>query len=1112
MGKNSNAQNIYTQPVNIGKNNSTTYIKGGFRYYVIALVIMFAMNSQKAQAWTVYIGGWGGSFLPPTGTDPYYLGPNAFQVCEDGGSLSIDSFFQIAVMEDALPSTDTSVTVTWSVVTAPLHGTLVATYSTSISFIAGTYDGEGWHVPPDFTYTPNPGYSGLDSFTEQVLVDGSTGYTTPLTIYVHVLFPSAGTITGASSVCAGSTITLTDAATGGAWSSSNTAATCFSGVITGVLAGVDTISYTATDYCGIATTAKIITVNTFPVTGTITGASVVCAGASITLTDVATGGAWSSSNSSATVLGGTVTSVTAGIDTIKYTVSNSCGTASAEKTVTVNPIPGITPSSNQTVCNGATTAAINFTGSVPGTVFSWTNTNTGIGLPSSGTGNIASFMATNPFTAPISSTITVSTAANGCTGTSNSFTITINPTPLLVSSSAPPAICSGTLFSYLPTSPTAGVIFSWYRALISGISNPAASGTGNINETLINSTTTPIPVTYAYALNASGCTNVQNVTVTVNPFAVLSSPLTTPAICSGTLFSYSPTSAIPGMVFSWNRPLISGLSNPAASGTGNISETLINLTSSPLTVTYVYTLTVNGCTNTQNVTVVVIPQPIVATITGSVNVCVGSSITLTDGISGGIWSASNSNATVGSTGSLSGVVTGITVGIDTIRYTTSNSCGSATATKPIAINPLPNAGTITGTTNVCVGSGITLTESATGGIWSASNGNATVGPTGSLSGLVTGAAAGMDTIRYAVTNTCGTIAATKIITVNPLPNAGTITGSVNVCVSAAITLADGITGGSWSASNSNATVGSTGPLSGLVTGVTAGADTISYSITNTCGTAMATKTITINPLPDAGTITGIVNVCVSSGITLTESVTGGAWSASNGHAMVGSTGSLSSVVTGVTAGVDTIIYSITNTCGMASAIRNITVNPLPNAGTISGSSSVCMDSAITLTDGIGGGVWSASNSASSVSGGLITGVSAGTDTINYAVTNICGTATTAKIITINPLPIAGAITGASSVCAGSVILLTESVTTGLWSSSNSLAAVFDGAVTGVSAGPSVINYSVTNLCGTVAATKSIIVSNPPLAGIITGPVTVCADSIIILADTATGGTWSSVNT
>ncbi|MBL7746290.1 MAG: hypothetical protein JNM19_02580, partial [Chitinophagaceae bacterium] len=62
---------------------------------------------------------------------------------------------------------------------------------------------------------------------------------------------------------------------------------------------------------------------------------------------------------------------------------------------TVNPIPDVNPITNQTLCRNSTTTAVNFTGSVPGTIYNWTNTNTATGLAASGTGNIASFTATN---------------------------------------------------------------------------------------------------------------------------------------------------------------------------------------------------------------------------------------------------------------------------------------------------------------------------------------------------------------------------------------------------------------------------------------------------------------------------------------------------------------------------------------------------------------------------------------------------------------------------------------------------------------------------------------------------------------------------------------------
>jgi hypothetical protein len=62
---------------------------------------------------------------------------------------------------------------------------------------------------------------------------------------------------------------------------------------------------------------------------------------------------------------------------------------------------------NQVLCNAASTAAINFSGFVPGAVYNWTNNTSSIGLAASGFGNIPSFVANNFGTSPVVATITV---------------------------------------------------------------------------------------------------------------------------------------------------------------------------------------------------------------------------------------------------------------------------------------------------------------------------------------------------------------------------------------------------------------------------------------------------------------------------------------------------------------------------------------------------------------------------------------------------------------------------------------------------------------------------------------------------------------------------------
>jgi hypothetical protein len=82
----------------------------------------------------------------------------------------------------------------------------------------------------------------------------------------------------------------------------------------------------------------------------------------------------------------------------------------------------------------------------------------------------------------------------------------------------------------------------------------------------------------------------------------------------------------------------------------------------------------------------------------------------------------------------------------------------------------------------------------------------------------------------------------QAITVNPLPDAGGISGTDSVCPGSSVTLTDAVTGGSWSSSNSTLAIVS---ATGIVTGLASGAVSISYTVINICGTGTATYPFTV---------------------------------------------------------------------------------------------------------------------------------------------------------------------------------------------------------------------------------------------------------------------------
>ena len=155
---------------------------------------------------------------------------------------------------------------------------------------------------------------------------------------------------------------------------------------------------------------------------------------------------------------------------LSVTDAHDCNQSQAGTVIiTVNPIPTVDAVNPQVLCNGSTTTAVAFTGAVAGTVYSWTNDNTGIGLMAQGTGDISGFTATNPGASPLVATIVVTpTFTNGslsCTGPSKSFTITVNPLlPVGVSIEASAnSRCNGTVIGYTATPVNAGInpLYQW---------------------------------------------------------------------------------------------------------------------------------------------------------------------------------------------------------------------------------------------------------------------------------------------------------------------------------------------------------------------------------------------------------------------------------------------------------------------------------------------------------------------------------------------------------------------------------------------------------------------------------------------------------------------------
>ena len=892
--------------------------------------------------------------------------------------------------------------------------------------------------------------------------------------------PSAGTISGPTSVCANSSITLTDvgAVGSGGWSTTTPTITTVTtvGVVTGLTAGTGNIRYTSSNGCGSVFVDYPVTVNPLPVAGSITGAAGVCVGNSITLTSTGASGTgtWSTTTPSfATVnAAGVVTGLSTGTASIVYTVINSCGTATVNHSVAVNALPAAgTISGAATVCQGSLTTLTDAGASGFGTWSSAHNTIATVGVVSGAVGGVAAGIDTIRFI-----------VNNGCGSDTAYHVITVLTAPNGGTISGPTAVCSGSSITLV--SAGASGVGTWNNSF------PAIAtidpSTGVVTGLSVGSTSISYTVVNSCGTASSAVHNVLVDTV------LTAGPLSGPSVvCAGSNISLTPVSPGGGWV-----------SANTAAATVNSSGIVHGVASGVSTITYVVA---NSCrSDTAYMPITVNPLPIAGTLSGGTSpICIGASVTLTPTVGGGAWtSTAPGNATVTS----GGVVTGLAVGNSTISYTVSNGCGVAAATRIVTVITSPAAGTINGTFVVCVGAQVTLTPTVGGGTWlSVSTGVATI----TAGGVVTGVSAGNSLISYTVSNSCGSNSATRTITVNPLPVAGTISGTSTFCEGTSVTLSETASGGSWS---SGSPIIATVNGIGMVTGVSGGTAVISYTVTNSCGTAIASYPVNITPLTTAGTITGSSSACVGFSTTLSDGTLGGTWTINpSSIATINSSG----VVTGVSNGAATVTYTVIGTCNTATTTFPITVGTAPVAGTISGLTSLCEGSSISLIDGVSGGGWSSSDATVAIvnSTGVVTGTGGGTATISYTVITPCGSAFTTHAVTVNPLPFAGVIGGAVVLCEAATTTLTETATGGVWSATPATVATVNasGVVTAISGGTVVIAYTVSNVCGTTLAAHTMTVLPLPTIGTISGPSNQCQGSVITLISSLTGGTWSSSN-
>ncbi len=341
-------------------------------------------------------------------------------------------------------------------------------------------------------------------------------------------------------------------------------------------------------------------------------------------------------------IGQTLTNTTNVPQSIVYTITPitaapaSCSGTPFNVTVIVNPTPVI-PNQTLSICSGSTfnfTPTNNLSNTIipANTTYSW-------GIPTTTGGIVGGVAATgqpailqnlvNLTNVPQTATYTVtpiSGVAGNCPGAPFTLTVTVNPTPLILTKQV--TVCSGVAFNVTPVNgqPTEIVpintTYSWSAPTLTPnvTGGFAMNNQGSIGQSLTNSSATAGTATYTVIATSGAAGNCLsqpfNVIVTVNPQPTVISSLDT-LVCNNSVVNHPLVANIPAN-FTWissqpNIPNVQGASL-SLNSSAFIDDSLINLTTTPQNVIYTVTPISSpfGCIGTAvNITVTVNPNVVI---------------------------------------------------------------------------------------------------------------------------------------------------------------------------------------------------------------------------------------------------------------------------------------------------------------------------------------------------------------------------------------------------------------------------------------------------------------------------------------------------------------------
>ncbi|SMG37169.1 PKD domain-containing protein, partial [Marivirga sericea] len=295
---------------------------------------------------------------------------------------------------------------------------------------------------------------------------------------------------------------------------------------------------------------------------------------------------------------------------------NGCVSDQMNFQIRLLPTPLINAVSDEVLCSGEN-YIVNFTNSLPtGTTYDWVNDNTNIGLAASGSGDISFTAPTNTTGTSIVANIIVTPFNNSCEGPQETFTLTLNPTPVFVPL---PNVeyCSEEFVSIPISTDLTDVNLSLSVSDNSIFSTGPVLNAGNIEfTTAVNTSGADINSNIIVTAEKNSCQNSEVFEVKLKYRPVVSSESDLLDLCSGDLLpaiNFSHDSGIGNFTWELTNSALIGDNTPA-SGAGNFPgfQLAENLTGSEIDGYIKYFSTNRGCiSSTDSFKITLKPAPVV---------------------------------------------------------------------------------------------------------------------------------------------------------------------------------------------------------------------------------------------------------------------------------------------------------------------------------------------------------------------------------------------------------------------------------------------------------------------------------------------------------------------